>query len=309
MNRKILQMVAALIFLTGNLLSQNLTIAVLEFVNKPETRAEYREMVENAFSQAAKAQGRFTVLERAEIEKIIAAREGQKSESYVDAIVAEQGKALGADYLVIGEILDGGAFDRQVQAMGSYSASRNVGYNLTLNVRIVATATAEVLYSHQQKIGQSQEFGTQNSGFKLAPGEVLPEIMQAFTGNCRNYAGSVYLEAFPALVQILEVDASGKKARKATVGTTAKLRDGQIIEVFLEELVEVDGENISRKVKIGEMYVMEMQGEKLARCYVHDGHKEILAFFNEGKKMICSVKNWKLRGPLGREYDSFQAIK
>ncbi len=302
---KIFQLVTLLIFFSGTLISQEATIAVLEFINKPKIKTEYREMLENAFSQAAKNQGRYAVLERTDIEKILATRELQKSESYLDAEVAEQGKALGADYLVIGEIAEGGALDATHAAMGNYPASRHLGYRLILNVRIVSTATAEVLFSHQQKIEQLKEYGATSTEYKLPSGNTPPELIEYLMGNCRNYAHSIYFETFPPVVQILEVEASGKKAKKVTIGTSAKLHNRQIIEVFEEEVVEVDGESISRKIKIGELDMMEMQGEKLARCYVKDGGKEILAFFNEGKKLICQVNNWKLRGMMGAEADSF----
>ncbi len=302
---KIFQLVTVLVLLSSTLISQEATIAVLEFVNKPKIKTEYREMLENAFSQAAKNQGRFAVLERADIEKILATREEQKSESYLDAVVAEQGRAIGADYLVIGEIAEGGALDGAVPAMGNAPASRRLGYRLILNVRVVSTATAEVLFSHQQKIEQLKEYSATSTEYKLPTWTTPPELIDYLMGNCRNYAHSIYLETFPPVVQILEVEASGKKARKVTIGTSAKLHNRQIIEVFQEEFVEVDGESISRKVKIGELDMMEMQGEKLARCYVKDGSKEILAFFNEGKKLICQVNYWKLRGMMGTEADSF----
>lgn len=309
MHRKILCSAALFLFFSGIHFSQNPTIAVLEFVNKPNVQAEYRELVENAFSEAAKNQGRFKVLERKDLADILAERELQKSGEYVDATAAEQGKALGADYLIIGSLLEGGIINSQVNASGNYPAQRFAGIALTIDVRIISTATSEVLFSHQQKIVRRESWSGQSAEFNQPIEKLLPALAEKFMVCCRNYANSIFLETFPPTVQILEVEASGKKARKVTVGTTAKLKISQIIEVFEEELIEVDGETISRKIKIGELDVMEMQGEKLARCYVKDGNKEILAYFNEGKKIICQVKSWKLRGLFGQENDSFEFFR
>ncbi len=295
-----------LAFGNNSLRGQAKTIAIPAFIAKGPIIEQSKTLFENAFDRAAKSQNRFKVLEREQLKAIEEERQRQKSDSYIDATIAEQGKALGADYMVIGEVQGYDIFDSFIPAMDKDPAGRLVKITLLMNARVIATATGEVVFIHQQQLMQRAEFVEKSPGFKQLLSQIEPDLVDKLAKRYENYANGFLCQALPPDIQILELaKTSGKKASNVTIGTTAALRDNTILEVYREEMVEVDGEEIARKISVGELVFEKMEGEKIGHCDVRDGGKEILSLFNSGTKLKCAVKGWKIKF-LFSEVDSFE---
>lgn len=278
------------------ILAQGNTIAVLEFDQKTKIDAETKVQFENAFSRAASDQLRFTLLERAQLELIQEERERQKGEAFIGENIAVQGKSIGANYLVFGEILDWKMSDTKLNASGNYPAIRYSYLMLTLKIDIVSTESSEIIYTHQHEFIEKEEHGTSSAEYAQTWLERKQELMNNLVHRVQNYSSGILYLAIPPVIKVLELsEASGKKAKSVVVGTTAAFREGLVLEVYLEEAMVVDGENLNRKIPIGQLIVDRMEGEKIALCKVKDGGKEIKSAFDAGESVLCAVNGWRIK--------------
>jgi len=268
---------------------QNAKLAIIDFNAKVTIPEDSKEQLKATFEEAAKKQGRFTLVEREQLTEIRSEREKQKSESYLDAtILAEQGKAIGADYLLLADIT------------GWQGLVNNVAYNqgsamVSLQLKFLDTATGEIILSHNQEIWNRST--DQSSSGAAIEAKLMIQV--------KNYAQSFLLEAFPPILQLLELSkTSKKKVYEVTLGSSSKLNRDMLLEIYEEEKFEVEGETLIRTEKVSSIYVEEMQGEKLVRCIVRDGGKDLLEKHNKGAALKCKIRAWKWRSMFGQVVDA-----
>jgi hypothetical protein len=63
------------------------------------------------------------------------------------------------------------------------------------------------------------------------------------------------------------------------------------MEIYTFITEDLDGEQIQRKVLVGEGEIIEIQDENFSLLKVKQGNKEIPKHLNENKKLFCLVKN------------------
>jgi Peptidoglycan-synthase activator LpoB len=287
--------------------AQNKVIAIPSFSGKATIKSESRQMFENAFDRAAKKQGRFNIVERVQLEVIEEERRRQKSDEYVDATIAEQGKALGADYMIVVEIQAYNCADMFYEALGNYPAGRLVQLNVVFSAKMISAATGEVVFIHQQELSAKNDCGKSSPSYKQPKDQLEQELLSKLTKRFENYATGFLCQALVPDAQILEIKkTNGKKAAAVVIGTTAFFKEKTILEVYWEETIDIDGEKNIRKIPVGELVFEEMEGEKIGNCAVREGGKEILALFGKETKLKCAVKGWKIKY-LFAEINSFES--
>ncbi len=277
-------------------LAQGNTMAILEFSEKVKVDIETKTQFENAFVRAANDQKRFTLLERGQLQLIQEERERQKGDAFVGSEIAAQGKSIGADYLVFGEILEWSMKDGRINATGNYPASRYSFLKLTLKFNIISTETAEIIYTHKHEFIEKEEHGVKTPEYSQTWDERKQELLNNLIFRIQNYASGVLYQAVPPVIRVIELnEVAGKKAKSIAIGTTATFRDGIILEAYKEESIDVDGEKLKRKIVIGELMVERMEGEKIAICKVKEGGKEIKSLFDAGETILCAVNGWRIK--------------
>jgi hypothetical protein len=198
---------------------------------------------------------KFTVIDRQNLSLINAEKELQKSEEFIDGYIVDQGKSEGADYVLKGLYLE---------------TEKN------LNLKIYDVASNSVLCARDEAL-ETNIFGIKN--FEARIHGMLHDMLF----DCFDIKYSVVrpVEVKKDEAKILLI-AIGKKHR-------AKLEDRMEIYTFITE--DLDGEQIQRKVLVGEGEIIEIQDENFSLLKVKQGNKEIPKHLNENKKLFCLVKN------------------
>lgn len=195
----------------------------------------------------------FAIIERANMRKIFKERELQKGEEYTDVQIAEQGKALGVDYIF------------QIE-MSNYNCSRgSCSYNHAMKIVNVENGKLKNGNAHTISV-RTQGVGSPKNQLYQKTGYFLNKFLK---------------KTFPPTMQIVEVlKSKGKKAKMVLVGSDMKVPKSYNLIVFELEEIEVDGEVLERHVDIGKVAFRKREGENFVECEVLDGAKMILEKFN-----------------------------
>ncbi|MCC7245327.1 MAG: hypothetical protein IT269_06585 [Saprospiraceae bacterium] len=164
------------------------------------------ESMQSIVTECYTKDNRFTVVDRRATEALSKERELQKSEVFMDGYVVEQGKSIGADYLL----------------RGLYEANTS---SLTLT-----------LYSMEDGKVASKEREVLKSGF-LGNKDIV-EPIQEMVRRLNN-------TAFPLLIKVVEAKEQSKTKVKTCLiaaGTNRGLREDMELDVKIREELEVDGE-------------------------------------------------------------------
>lgn len=231
---------------------------------------------------------RFNLVTRRFLAAIETERERSKEDINLDRVAIEQGKAIGAQYIVKGEVTH---FDRNTRQKVKRSSST---------------------VSSQRAIPQI--YTNTSVSFTLEIVEVKTGIIKATD----SYVGSLnQLEThvkrfvrkeFPYSFTVLEVlKKKGDKKAKAVLidgGFKQGLYYSIMLDVFEIIPENIGTQTVNREVEIGKMYVRAVDfSGNFAKCTVQKGKKTIFKKLEEGKIIVCRVpKNFKLFG-LKFEYD------
>ncbi|MBK8658053.1 MAG: hypothetical protein IPN22_04065 [Bacteroidetes bacterium] len=84
--------------------SENLTIGIFPVTATDPAAKKYSAQIHSAISNVFAGKKRFTVVDRTKLDQLTAERDLQKQEDFLEGFVVEQGKSLGAQYLIQGNI-------------------------------------------------------------------------------------------------------------------------------------------------------------------------------------------------------------
>ncbi len=279
-----------LLFASENLLAQQENIPVVGVLGFTANgiEAEQAQKVTSKIETAIYNSKRFELVTRRFLDAIEVEREKSKEAINLDRVAIEQGKAVGAQYIVKGEV---NRFDRSTRQKVKRSSST---------------------VSSQR--GIPQMYTSTTVGFTLEIVEVKTGIIKASD----SYVGSMnglethikrfIRKEFPYSFTVLEVlKKKGDKKAKAVLidgGFKQGLYYSIILDVFEIIPEEVEGHVINREVEIGKMYVRAVDfSGNFSKCTVQKGKKTIFKKLEEGKIIVCRVpKNLKLFG-MKFEYD------
>lgn len=283
--------------------SDNFTIGILPVTATNNSAKAYCALVQDAVTNVFSGKKRFTLVDRTKFDQIAQERNLQKSEDFLDGQVTEQGKSLGAQYLIQGNISQLSTQSVQIaktRTVGSYPNQTTQtyyvpGYNVTfaLVLQTVDVATGQI--KSAKTISTTKRYETTNAD---------QAIGSALQSSLDNYRGDSPLKqwadkTFPVAMKILKVEESDKKGRPKMVlikggedmGLHRGKMGGSILQVYINDKMEVDGKVFDRQLPVGEIMVDENQGE-FTICKVKDGAEEILKHMNEGKTLFLKMTKW-----------------
>lgn len=239
----------------------SLLIPPFQYDSTNSTQAHVVSDFHGYVMKALLREGQFSVVERDENAVIAAERELQKSEAFMDGKFVEQGKAVGASFIVSG-VLD------------------NVGL-LTLTVTDVATGS---------KIEAEICDLSSNFSDRIV---VTKPALKKINKSVQELVNRWLLKDKFTLVRILEE--KGDKARKVLVagGSAKGIKEGSVLEVFYIEKETVDEEVLERFVQVGELKVEFVENANFSQAKVRDGETEVKKYLTEGKKLYCRLSNSK----------------
>jgi hypothetical protein len=283
----------------------NYTIGILPVTTTDRSAYDYTMNVQNSISSVFSSKSRFTVVDRSKFEQIARERNLQKQEEFINSsTIVEQGKSLGAQYLVSGNI-------NQIGKAGGYKEKSKLVYDqytkklvaqkynvyiteitLTVNVQVIDVATAAV----KSTKSFSTVLQTETSSEATAMENAIKSLEM--------YYKAWINEHFPVYMKVIRIEKSGKKGLPEKIlikgGVDMDLSESNKwvilntsseLEVFEFESLVVDGKEYKRPVTIGRVKIDEVQGE-FSICKVKNGAENIQKKLEEGKTLLLKIAQY-----------------
>lgn len=265
------------------------TIGIVTFApNDPNYNTDpFTDALVNAFTKTK----RFNIVERSKLKSIVSEKELQKGDDFINGKVIKQGKSVGADYLVIGNIISSETkvTDSNVagQVMKSYKAF------VTLSVKIIDVTTSMVVNAETLNIDSGKDVKVM--GVKVMKTTLdfseNSALMSALKNSEKSIDDFIYRN-FPKEFSIIEIQKKDKKDRAEEIlitGLTEGMKSGDRLIVVEEITYNIEGKTKMRKKQIGSVSIQKVEGE-FCVCKVTDGGDEIVNRFEQNPKLKVVTK-------------------
>ncbi len=250
-----------------------------------------------AAERGLSANGGLLIVDRRRLDAVFLAREEVRHEDYLNSnreIVA----AIGADYLLFGNILTRERIDRQYRSSAD-QPRRYVGIHYTMTFRLLEVTTGQILGFTNLSFGGGEtiQVGEPQIG---APYEALLPGLEALAAEHLSEKIRPFVaHAFQGGMQVVDLLNAGKnRAHDILVASLQENRQGQELDVFIHEEYVIDGQTLQRPVNIGYVRVQKISFG-LLECKVLDGQKDILEAFQAGQTLHClpgeQKSHWAIR--------------
>ncbi len=195
--------------------------------------------------------GGFSVLDRRFTDKVDKELERQKSEQFMDGKVVEQGKAIGAEYIVT----------------GNYDFS-----TWLLQLQLVKVASQEVTETVSRKV----DFTAPSQYYKKQVKDLVFRL-----------AGQLLAQDNILVVRALETKKNEAQTLLIAAGSGKGIKEGQTLELYQVEVEQVGEEAMERFVQIGEVKIEKVENANFSQAKVKKGGELTLKLLNEKKEVFC----------------------
>jgi hypothetical protein len=270
-----------------------MTIGILPFtyVSGSASFGDVNTISENVVTAFTKTR-RFNIVDRSKIDAINAEKKLQKSEDFIDGTVAEQGKSMGAEFLVSGHVSSASKSSEQKSrtkkdGTTEYYMVHEAKINFTCKVIDVATG----------QVVNTETFSNSNGGF-LGIDLNSNSADDAFNSSMKNLTKSIDKWVslnFPLVFPIVEVQKKDKKGLPVEIlvgaGSDSGVEKGDKLVVVEVSVVEVNGAKKERRKEIGSAKVSKVEDGSFSICTISDGADVIQQKLDAGAKiMLKTVK-------------------
>ena len=283
MKKELLFLLFLLITTVGFAQKKTVAISTFEAIDNT-TASQYIKAIEDKVKEAIKNTNRFKIVDRGNYKKLLAEREFQKKEEFIDGKVTAESNFEGAQQIITGNI-NHVSFTKKISKNSMYYECK-----ISFSLEIIDIATGKVIAS--ELIEPKQTFlGSIVSTLDTK----TPE--QAFFNSLKGTQKAIdkfVADNFPVTTQIIEISkASSSKAKSVLIntGNVNGAREKQEFKVV--ELVKmiVNGKEIIRKIEIGTIKISTVEGDEISEAKVVKGGDVILEKFNSGAKIECYSQN------------------
>jgi hypothetical protein len=245
---------------------QKRVIAVMNFSSNgtnssQEFATQLTQIVEDAFVKS----NRFRVVDRNNFDVLYTEENLQKGEGFLDGLVVEQGKKLGAEFIITGNLLKANAEPKFSTDMNG--RERMIGYlgNIETSIKVIEVETGEIKSTENFNTrGMSANFWNMTSGsredaIQQALEQISQQVYQFIDAN------------FPLTLKIYELEAHKKGFAKYVVvtgGFQKGLQIGQNLKIVEIQKVPVDGQIVERKKMLGWATIVSVDDANFSTCRV-----------------------------------------
>lgn len=234
--------------------------------------------VETAFYKS----NRFNIVTRQLIEAIAQEREAQKEN--LDQMFIEQGRAIGADYIVKG-------MAKKYQQVLNKRSTKNQSRYQQSSTRTEKKKTAPEI----DKIYTSTQVSFTIKIINVKTGVIAAE--ETYKGSLNGISAFIkklVRKTFPYAFGILEImEMKGSKKVKTVLldgGFLHGLTKGTYLKVYEVTEEKVDGRVLKRETVIGNLMVKRVDtGGNFSLCSVYQGRKIMLEKMNANAKLVCKL--------------------
>lgn len=238
------------------------------------------EKASSLFAQAMWDTKKFQLIERKEIETILKEHNLSASGAVTVETAVKLGKLLGADYMVLGAVVEFG-WDKYGGRIGRFNVGGTVyNYNSTINVRIVNVETSEIVFmgsgsgSHRTgAVGLEGYSAGAESSYDSVAGETFKPAVEKIAEKLREDIGSlITYQGFGRVADVDEGDVFINRGSKDGV----KVGDTYDVYHLGKAIKDPDtGKVLSRrKKKTATVKVISVESASLAICEIVTGKVE-----------------------------------
>ena len=266
-------------------------IAIVPFthtVNDGVSQFAARNAMEIVSDVIAKS-NRATVADRTKLDHLAQEREIEKREDFLSsANLVEQGKLLGAQYVLAGNVDSADVTanrDERGQA-ASYAAT------VVLSLKVIDIETGAVAGSDKYEVSSGAGGGV--FGAMLSFAKSPQDAIRKALGDVPKKMTPFVMRTFTLSFSIAEVSESqGDAATKVLLagGSGAGLKKGDVLKVVEIATLEVEGKPLVRKKDVGDLVVDLVEDENFSLCTVARGGPAI------AEKMAAKAKLRAVPGP------------
>jgi len=224
---------------------------------------------------------RFNIVDRTKMDKVKQEKELQKSEDFMDGSTVEQGKSLGAQFLISGNVNSA-----QAERMTS-SDGKSTTYKATLSIslQVIDISTGQIIATEtiEPKSGNSM-LGSIGVG-SSSPEQCISKAIQGISDKIDAFVQNNFPITF-SISEIQKKDNNGAATEILITGGSAfGLKKGESFKVI--ELVDADlnGKKVTRKKEVGQIKINKVEDENFSDCDVKSGGSDITTKFEAKAKL------------------------
>jgi len=214
---------------------------------------------------------RFNIVDRSKIDAVAAEKQLQKSEDFIDGTAAEQGKSMGAEFLVSGHVTSA---TKTAEQKSRTKADGSTEYYIDYNAKIVFTC--KIIDVATGQVVNSETFQNQAGG--LLGITLANSVDEAFSSSLKSLSKSIdkwVSKNFPLIFDFVEVQSKDKKGWPAEVlvaaGSDAGMAKGDKVAIVEVTKIQVGGVTKERNKEIGYAKVIKVEDGSFSICAVTDG--------------------------------------
>ncbi len=228
-----------------------------------------REAVTNTFENSK----RFSLVDRSKLNHVFEEKNIQKNEEFLSsAHVAEQGKLLGAELVLTGNIDNVTVEGRHASSSTNYYASVVVG------IRVIDVETGAVTASHQMTLSSGAGGARGFFGAMVSFANSAEDALRQALNRVPTELDPFIKANFPLLLRLVEVSEAKDDAAIRVLlagGSGVALKPNDRLKVIEQNTIEVDGKPLVRKKDVGELVVEQVEDENFSICAVKSGGSPI----------------------------------
>jgi curli biogenesis system outer membrane secretion channel CsgG len=280
MIKKIIMIVLIGFSINSNSQTEKISVGILPF-SYVSSSANYenvtsiQEVVTNSFVKTK----RFTIVDRSKMDALKKEKELQKTEDFMDGSVVEQGKSLGAQFLISGHIVSAKAEEMKADD-GKGNIEITYKAKLVISLKIIDIETGQVTTSEtiEPKAG-STLMGMIGLGAS-SPQNAIEKAMKSIQEKVDFFVEN----NFPVVFSVVEIQEKDNKGGATKIliagGSDFGLSKGNKMKIV--EIVEmtVGGKKIKRKKEIGEIKILKVEDENFSICEVRSGGVDVATKFD-----------------------------
>jgi curli biogenesis system outer membrane secretion channel CsgG len=284
------------------------SIAILPFVNNTGNSNNYSSIMQEMVTKEFVKTNRFSILDRSKFQKVMEELKVQKSEEFLNSKVVEQGKLMGAQYLVTGVLNQVDTKKETNTVLDSYTKVYKTQTTWTADVRfsfqVIDVATSSAVYAENiaavNGVSHSMQStdAVDNAMCKLKK-QVKAAVMKLFPQEILIVSvEKMDKKGLPEQVLISVgsnfFDENYKKGNECETGLADKIgglfskKDVVKLKVIEIEVLNVGGKEMKREKVIGMLKLEKVEGD-FSICKVDDGEKDIQEHLNAKKKLLVKI--------------------
>jgi TolB-like protein len=244
-----------------------------------------QETVINAFVKTK----RFNIVDRTKMDALKNEKELQKTDDFIDGNVVEQGKNLGATFLVSGHVISA-----ESEQMRSDDGKGNVTISykakLAISLKVIDVSTGQVITSETIEPKSGSTLGGMFGLGASSASDAITKSIKKIEEKIDDFVG----RNFPIYFSIAEIQERDSKGAATLVllagGSGFGLQKGDKLKVVELTEMEVNGKKLTRKKEIGELKITVVEDENFSICSVNTGGELINSKFEAKAKLQVTPK-------------------